>query len=264
MKLTEHQLRFYATFGFLKFPGLLNDKIGDVTDAFERVWIESGLTHDFNRTSALVPFAESNEYLSLLLEDPRIDGVVSSILGDDYNYYTSNGSYYVGDTDWHSDHQTNWPYHSLKIGLYLDPTRRDAGGLRVIPGSCHHGDYYTSLLDPVHEFPKGARSDNIWGVHGSDLPAQDLESEPGDMLLFNHKIKHSSWGGGDRRRMLTYDFEQRVPDNLLSSLRDLLKGPIERGDAQAYGETLLRVATPQYRTHLEQRIVVWDEMVNEC
>ena len=37
MGLTEQQLRFYRTFGFLKFPGLFAAEIGAITDAFEEV-----------------------------------------------------------------------------------------------------------------------------------------------------------------------------------------------------------------------------------
>ncbi len=43
-------------------------------------------------------FADRSEYLSGLIDDPRIAGPVASILGCDYNYAASDGNYYVGDT----------------------------------------------------------------------------------------------------------------------------------------------------------------------
>ena len=37
MRLTEQQVAFFHTFGFLKFPGLLTDQIGQIEAAFEGV-----------------------------------------------------------------------------------------------------------------------------------------------------------------------------------------------------------------------------------
>ena len=265
MKLIDQQLRFYETFGFLKFPGLFRDEIGAMTDAFEQVWTESGRTHDFKQRSMIIPFVDSSEYLSRLLEDPKIDGVVRSILGADYNYATSDGNYYVGDTYWHSDHLTDSPFRSLKIAFYLDPVRHNSGCLRVIPGSCHDGDKFTEELNPVIERPREGRSEKLWGVHGSELPGQALESDPGDMLLFNHKTKHGSFGGGDKRRMFTYNFEQHFPDDLLPRLRDQIRPYIEeRRWVQAYGKALTSVASTHYGNHMEQRIALWAEMLKEA
>ena len=36
-------------------------------------------------------FVDRDEYLCNLMDDPRIDGVLSSLLGDDYNYEASDG-----------------------------------------------------------------------------------------------------------------------------------------------------------------------------
>ena len=60
--------------------------------------------------------------LSSLLEDPRILGITTTLLGDDFNYMGSDGNYYVGDTRWHSDggHKPEDPTH-IKIAFYLDP-----------------------------------------------------------------------------------------------------------------------------------------------
>ena len=153
MRLTKQQSRFYETFGFLKFPGLFKDDVGYITDAYEKVFEaefkESDREHNFKEKSTIVPFADRSEYLSGLLDDPRIDAVVTSILGDDYGYGTSDGNYYVGDTKWHSDHLPDDPYHSLKVAFYLDPVRSDTGCLRVIPGSCHWGDKFTTVVNEV-------------------------------------------------------------------------------------------------------------------
>ena len=42
MRLTEHQMRFFETFGFLKFPGLLAAEIDSIIEDFEEVWAAQG------------------------------------------------------------------------------------------------------------------------------------------------------------------------------------------------------------------------------
>ena len=82
MKLTEQQLRFFETFGFLKFPGLFTDEADAIIDAFEQVWAGSGKVHDYEQRSMIVPFVDSNEYLCSLLDDPRIEDVGGTVLVD--------------------------------------------------------------------------------------------------------------------------------------------------------------------------------------
>ena len=173
-----------------------------------------------------------------LIDDPRIAGPVASILGDDYNYAASDGNYYVGDTKWHSDHHLDTPFHSVKIAFYLDPVTRDTGCLRLIPGSFRHGDAFADALHAVVPISAENRSREVWGIHGSEVPALAIESQPGDMVLFNHKTKHSAWGGSSKRRMFTYNFEERMAGAALAYLRMWLTdihGPpgrdLWRGDA---------------------------------
>lgn len=257
MQLTEQQLAFYRTFGFLKVPGLFADDIDWISDAFEEVWRASGRTHDQMKRSMLIPFVDAHERLSALLDDPRIDEVIASILGDDYNYETSDGNYYVGDTKWHSDKEPLDPHESLKIAFYLDPVAATTGALRVIPGSVHPGDSFLEALHEAVPFTTRSRPEEFWGVSGADVPAYAIESQPGDMLLFNHRIKHSSWGGGDRRRMFTFNFEARYADADLPLLREKIASDSAGREAtmtRAYGDTMIRTAGPARMRHLEQRL----------
>ncbi|MBM4409534.1 MAG: phytanoyl-CoA dioxygenase family protein [Chloroflexi bacterium] len=263
MGLTEQQLRFYRTFGFLKFPGLFAAEIGAITDAFEEVWAASGRTHDHVKRSMLIPFVDSHPYLSALLDDPRIDETAAAILGDDYNYETSDGNYYVGDTKWHSDKEPDDPHESFKIAFYLDPVTEATGALRVIPGSTHRGDAFLAMLHEAVPFTFASRPDESWGVAGADVPAYACESQPGDMLLFNHRIKHSSWGGGDRRRMFTFNFEARYAAADLPVLRQKMAAESAAREAttqRAYGEAMLRTAGPARMRHLEQRLAVEEQL----
>jgi hypothetical protein len=255
--LTEEQIRYYRTFGFLKFPGLFAAEIGAITDAFEEVWAASGRTHDHVKRSSLVPFIDQHPYLSGLLDDPRIDELATTLLGEDYNYEASDGNYYVGDTKWHSDKEPDDSHPSFKIAFYLDPVTASTGCLRVIPGSIFGGDPFATALHDVIPFTMDSHPER-WGVSGAEVPAYPIESVPGDMLLFNHKIKHSSWGGGDRRRMFTLNMQARFPEADLPALREEIRGlmtaDVTVQTGRAYGPAMLQTAGPKRMRHLEQRL----------
>ena len=266
MRLTEQQLNLFETFGFIKFPGLFAAEIDKITDGFERVWSangggHNGREHDRERRSALVLFTDQDEYLCGLLDDPRIDGVIGSLLGDDYNYAGSDGNYYVGDTAWHSDgYLKHQKYTSVKMAFYLDPVTRDSGCLRVIPGSHKLHDKYANTIQDVFVSSRENMTEEQFGISGSEVPAMALETVPGDLLMFNHRIKHSSWGGSDRRRMFTMNFQQRFREEDLDELREDVGQKSRFWVEEPYGELLVRTAGPQRMVHLEQRLANADHL----
>ena len=118
---------------------------------------------------------------------------------------------------------------------------------------------FTQGLNDVVPLTRRNRNEELWGVHGSQVPAYAIESEPGDMLMFNHKTKHSSWGGGDRRRMFTYNFEERMSGEQLPHLVKMLEGSTREGKGAVYGDAMTRTAGPDRMRHLEQRLAVAKE-----
>ena len=69
-------------------------------------------------------------------------------------------------------------------------------------GSHHAGDHLA----------RGLGMDSAeWGVLGHEVPALALETIPGDGVIFNHLIKHASFGGSERRRMFVINCCERVP-----------------------------------------------------
>ena len=57
---TEQQVRFFDTFGFIRFPGLFAADIGRITEAFEQVWADHGgghhgQAHDHRRRNRTAP-----------------------------------------------------------------------------------------------------------------------------------------------------------------------------------------------------------------
>ena len=219
-RLTKEQLAQFDTFGYLGFPGLLADKADAIIAAFEAVWAKhggghDGQPHDEKARSVVVQFIDQSEVLSSLLDDPRIHDIAASILGDDFNYMGSDGNFYVGDTRWHSDgYGGRGGMRHIKIAFYLDPLTRDTGALRVIPGSHRVGDAYAEQLQ--REVVKERR---VVGHSGQPGAGAALETQPGDILVFNHNTKHAAWGGSDRRRMFTMNCCQRYPAEKLEDLR---------------------------------------------
>ena len=259
MRLSEQQHRFYESFGFLGFPRLFADEADAITESFEKIWAHHGgghhgQMHDHEQRSAIMPFLDEDEFLCSLIDDPRIEGPIAALLGEDFNYAGSDGNLYVGETNWHSDGGLKKLYPSIKIAFYLDPVGADSGCLRVIPGSHHQDDTYANL---VHEAAPQYFADNteaFLGVTGRDIPAFPLVSEPGDVLLFNRSIKHASYGGGTRRRMFTINFEHRYAEEHLESLRERISSNSRFWATRSYGETMIRTAGPNRMRHLEQRL----------
>jgi hypothetical protein len=200
MQLTEAQIRFFGTFGYLGLPGLFRPKEADwITAEFETAIqsVGGGDKHDGTARTMFGGPIERTPKLCSLLDDPRIVGLLSGLLGDDFNYCSGDGNYYTGDTGWHPD--GNWgELFAVKIAFYLDPVTRDTGCLRVLPGS----------QDPDHFVRKHRinmnQSEEMFGVAPRDFPGNvALETNPGDLVIFNHDTYHSAWGGGNRRRMFT-------------------------------------------------------------
>ena len=255
--MKKQQLAFLDTFGYLLFPGLLLDSIDRITEEFEAVFAaqgggHDGKQHDGTARSCIVPFIDQSEYLSGILDDPKIEEIFSSLLGEDFNYLGSDGNFYTGETHWHSDGWSsemrgNPPRIFYKLALYLDPLTRKTGALRVIPGSHRYGDDFS---DSIHRnVPK---SKDTLGIAGADIPAVALETTPGDVLIFNQNLKHSSFGGSKRRRMFTINCTRRYNDEELPYLRNEINALARFWVDSVYGEAMLRTAGPKRMVHLQQ------------
>ena len=252
-KLTEHQINFFDVFGYLSLPGLVADRIEEIQREFEAVWTgrgdgHDGKPHEGSARSCIVPFIDQSGVLCTLLDDQRILAIAKTLLGDDFNYMGSDGNFYVGDTGWHSDggHGHGDPMH-IKIAFYLDALTGDTGSLRVIPGSHRLGDHYADALSGQIR-----NSQDLWGVHGRDVPATIFNTQPGDVVLFNHNCKHSAFGGGVRRPMFTMNLCQRYPEDRLQDLRNYIGGAARFWIERSYGEKMVKTAGPGRMQHLEQ------------
>lgn len=263
LQLTEQQKCFFQTFGFLALPGLIKDCIDEVIDAFEEVWQErgrgpNGQVHEGKERSMSVQFIDQHERLCALLDDPRIEGLVGSLIGEAFNFAGSDGNYYVGDTGWHSDRWVEG-FKFVKVAFYLDSLRRDSGALRVIPGSHNLHDHYSvQVQDDIGE------AEERWGVAGDEVPALVLETEPGDVVVFIHNLKHASFGGGTRRRMFTINCCQHASAETMPFLKECISAHVAYGVDCMYGEKMLATAGPGRRIHLDQVLANQGHMAGEA
>lgn len=245
MELSRQQRDFFETFGYLVLPGLLREEIGWITAEFEAVFAGRGVVHDGSKRSTVVPFIDQREKLSTLLDNPKIVGLVSGLLGDDFNYVGGDGNYYTGDTSWHSD---GW--HDvgkfLKVALYLDPVTRSTGCLRVIPG--------THKVDIQGWAARQARNaTELWGIDQADVPSVALESNPGDVVAFNHNLMHASFGGSARRRMFTLNCSARATDEAqIEDLKKYIGGHARFWIDHMHSEIMRNTASAQRLVHLAQ------------
>ena len=268
LQLTPHQLAHIDLFGYLVFPGLVSDRIDRIVEEFERTFADHdgryGAAHDGTARSCILPFIDQTEYLASLIDDPRVDGIFTSLLGADYNYLGSDGNFYVGSTNWHSD--TDWsgksrgkpPRTFYKMALYLDPVTATSGALRVIPGSHRYGDSFAEDLQNALR-----NSQDGLGLSGDNVPAIALESNPGDVVVFNQTTKHSSWGGSRRRRMFTINATAHYSDADLPLLRNEVGSFARFWPDSVYGEAMLRTASPQRLVHMQQALGQQDHLAAE-
>ena len=57
-------------------------------------------SHDGSSRTMIVPTIDHSPRLSTLLDDRRIVGICSDLLGKDFCYASGDGNYYSGDTGW--------------------------------------------------------------------------------------------------------------------------------------------------------------------
>ena len=259
--LTSEEKARFETFGYMVFRELFSRR---EVDEFSREHKEildedrGGRPFTGERRHGVLAFAERKPALSRLVEDDRIYGRIEALLGPDFMWIGSDGNLYVGDTQWHSDSRADpieYGYTRVKVAFYLDPVTRVTGCLRVIPGS--HLPPLHEELEPLREMhlrqrdysgkpaPEGEEMDSEdfdetpFGVDASALPAVPLESQPGDVVFFNQRLWHASFGGSAGRRMFTVSYG---PDPVTEEQVSLVKMNYASGVEAA--QNLQHTATP--------------------
>jgi hypothetical protein len=218
--LSRQQIAFFNTFGFLHLPGLFRDDIEGISAGFERVfadpthehWDMHGSLHGGDLRVIVSSFIDKDEALQGLRGDPRVLGVVSGLIGDGYEYAESDGNIWYCETYWHSDvYGSPLSTYHVKLSFYLDPLHGGNGAIRLIPGSNFYSESFAQALHRDLANHEGIKE--IYGVDGQQIPSWTLESEPGDLIVWNQRTIHASYNGGDRRRSFALTFREPGASN---------------------------------------------------
>ena len=212
--LSAEQLCFFDENGYLILRNWIGQDLLDQLQEAGRRWIECGLSaspndHDYGdyvfakRPEGRVMFRVNYLYNKgepaalALLGSPQVLAVAESMCGPNFvPTYESMVFKQEGDGEaipWHQDAVHPGVYRIFNFDLYLDPSRKGAGALRVIPGTQRQRQDICTLTD----------------AYGWDHPdAIDVEMEPGDVLLHNVMVVHGSArvAGKALRRTIYYEF----------------------------------------------------------
>lgn len=222
--LTAQQLTFFKAFGFVHLPGLFASDVARLERGFEEAFqtdevIELDPENELHNTdspdyasklrSMVFGFIERSPDLVWLHDDPRLIGVVESILGPRWEYCQSDGNRFNCDVSFHSDmYGSDISIDNLKCYFYLDPLTRETGALRVFPGTHHADGIHASTLRGAFFNPLTV--EERFGTAQRDLPSHAIETNPGDLIVGNFRTLHGSFGGAPGRRLFTVNFRERT------------------------------------------------------
>jgi ectoine hydroxylase-related dioxygenase (phytanoyl-CoA dioxygenase family) len=234
----EQQAAFFHTFGALRVRGLFAPEITKISEGFDEVFrdheaevpdprislhrvqdAEAGPPRRQIPATAAIKagdpegFIERNPKLAWLRSDARVTNLARALLGADCSYTGSVGNVFNSYIYWHSDYfRSNVPQGTkLKIAFYLDSLDARSGALRVIPGTSHLGEYRDSIYDETRAAKPGDL-EHVFGVAEDELPCWAIDSEPGDVVVFNNTTLHANFNGGSNRRMFSLQFSQVLPE----------------------------------------------------
>ena len=196
--LTEQLVDQFRTFGFV----ILRNVFG----ADELATIEAEYEDGLNAAYAHLPFDGSKRhwtntlgpetpYMANMLEDERFLLTAQQLFGEDVMGMGADANRYVGHTRWHPDHYADptKDCYGIKFAYYLDPVGAESGALRVVPGS-HKMPLHQEMGDTIKRA----------GLDIPDVPGFVCKSMPGDVVAFDLRLWHASWGGTSGRRMCTF------------------------------------------------------------
>jgi phytanoyl-CoA dioxygenase PhyH len=239
--LTTGQVDHFRTFGFTMLRGYLADRIGmlraeagaAIRDACaasydERV-IDGISGHYLPMASRLTPVSTS-----LVCDDPRLIDAAEQLLGGPVLPECPEGVLYFFEAGWHTDDGIGVP--GVKFAAYFDDLTGDTGALRLVPGS-HHPEQNARLGGSSRR--RGpARGEAEAAACPDSFPGFIARTSPGDVIAFDLRTWHASFGGRDRLAWTAV--YQRCPeteperDRMLRSVHDSFEQAFRGFDRTRY------------------------------
>ena len=95
------------------------------------------------------------------------------------------------------------------MSLYFEPLDADSGAIRVLPGShlpdCWVPRTISGPLDGPERIPER------FGIEPDEVPSWTLDSEPGDVLIWDFRLVHAAFNSGPARRGLSLNYLTHTP-----------------------------------------------------
>lgn len=224
--LSPAQTVFFRTFGYLALPGLFRDQIASVQEAFEALFAAQSDTviHWRHEVHADLPRqilpqpADKHPRLAALSQAPELQAIVSTLLGEPFSLLGSDANRYDCGTRWHTD-IVGLPYNcgNAKCLFYLDSMRSGEDAFRIIPGSQFHTSPFAKGLKENVKRPE-----ETLGLAINEIPAVEIATEPGDLLIFDARAWHAVPHAGRSRRAISFlfvDSNYVEPDASSSNIR---------------------------------------------
>lgn len=192
-RLSESHVNFYRAFGHLIVRGMLSQHEMTIIRAESRAAMaERHARNDFDpsaeaereRRQWCPMMKPDTPFHAGLLEDVRFLSLATQLCADDVIGIKVAANRFGGSTPWHRDVFTSKD-GGIKFVCYHEPVRRANGALRLLPLSQMIGDNYL-FAEKLKRLPV------------DDVPCTALETDPGDVIVFNIRAWHGSFGGTER------------------------------------------------------------------
>lgn len=225
--LTEEQTKYFEIFGFIVMRNYLSpSETNEISGKFDQALDEDRQGQPFDGQQRQCVYSVPESLFPWLIDDDRIYEPLEQMLGPGFVWIGSDSNLYVGDTGWHPDAPPDFRYEGIKVAFYLDPVTKDTGCLRVIPGS-----HRPPLHDQLRTLIKRDDPDASPLVEPRNIPCFPLESQPGDVVFFNHNTWHAAFGGETGRRMFTLNVKTRpTTERHIQYMRDTYQRNLEYQD----------------------------------
>lgn len=228
--LSDKQILFFNTFGFLALRQLLTpSETRTINDELLRrlETVYSDRPYDGTLRYGAGMMGPDTPFFASLPEDGRFYGAARQLYGDDVLIAGTGGNRYAANSFWHPDVGPNHP-GGPKFAIYLEPVGPQSGALRVIPGS-HKSPFHDIMRQDL-----GMHME-IAGFDIPDLPAHVCDSQPGDVVVFDLRLWHASWGSSTDRRMCTVEYV-RYPktQEQRAVVREIARGVLGDPNWQTY------------------------------
>ncbi len=226
---SKEQLSFFEEYGFLHFRNFITKQtvasIIDESKKIEKKWIENGTTQvngipikfglDVDNSKIVQRFAFASLQSTLLhefLKDSRFKTLFHLIEGDVrigeiekdgmvLNHYVNTSDSQFTQMGWHTDSLRDVFYGKkvqpmLNVGVHLDTTAKENGGLRIIPGT-HKQSLWNILFRKTYFLDNKPDKEEV----GLDIKAGDLTVHDGRLW---HRVARSKFIGEKSRRRVIY------------------------------------------------------------